>query len=117
MKKIIMLSMAAGPDGALERGRSYRVPADVPTKQAKDLIAGGYAREDDKAKKEAAAKKAAAAARKAAKEKAAEEAAAAEQKAAEEAAAAEEEAQVADKSTEPIETATGKAVAETAAKK
>ncbi|MBI4800638.1 MAG: hypothetical protein HY794_18260 [Desulfarculus sp.] len=39
--KIVMMTSAAGPEGVLHAGREYNLPG----KQAKALVAGGFARE------------------------------------------------------------------------
>lgn len=40
---ITMKTLAAGPDGSLLPGQTYRVPEDVSRAQATELLDGGYA--------------------------------------------------------------------------
>ena len=40
---ITMKTLAASPEGALEAGRTYRVPDDVARDRALELLDGGYA--------------------------------------------------------------------------
>ncbi|NUT96732.1 MAG: hypothetical protein HOY78_32395 [Saccharothrix sp.] len=46
--RITMMTLAAGPGGALEAGRTYQVPQQVSRRQAQELLDGGYAVEADR---------------------------------------------------------------------